>query len=1397
MTTDEMIRLAIRVVPTIFFILVLLLTGFIGYRRGLRKSAILLLHAVIGFVIFTGLFFIISNQEFFEYDIVKISNFFLGDGGLQKLLNVSDKLDNLVDIICAKVVSDPNISEIIKENEAYVALIAEVSLRCVLVFVLYIMYILSTFVMYIIYLILHKESRYEKRYNEAFSKGIEPHSYQKRRYSGMLIGLFRGFVWSIGFFILIGAPMYLVLHNPTRNDKIEEVDSHIDSVDLSIYTYLTKYDNHGIYKLLNDLQDKDGFPYYLYVADYVMSGNLNDKNSDIYRHVYLYSEVNETIQFLDKASDLVYEYVDYSFFEALEEKDNDKMFKEILKVLNNREFEEEFKSIVYYSNKTHIALDIFQSFAQSILTHIEVLNLNNPEIEEVVNILFKPGYHSKRILYEQENLDKTLPTIRLNQVISRSDLNTFVDIAFDLLEYSDENNINNISIFSQLEHLMTYVKKLDLFKNEDINVVGSIRRLYGYLINTYLNSNTEYMETRIFDSRFDNVNFLNETVLLLNSLPSMMEIYKNRIENIDYSSIDYIDFIFSLNEGKTKEYYKDVKNSLLKSNLLEVVLESGFVREYFNAVMNQMFDSPYIPPEVDYISLFNMFDTLISDPLNKEALVYITSNSIDKNNFDQFEEYFEYLYESTIKEYISSSAISRSILTSVLKKAGGFIYLDDSLFDKDENNEPIYILSKEDTDMFLDNIYNMFDLARDFVKGDASQDYINDLIHNDTVYQILNSKIIEGTISKLAFEGNYFDESIKIPKNIRYVSVGGTSEIRNLIKAIKIFNLDLSDLSTITFDMMYDRLTELSLEDVKEIFESNFIYYNLSNQIFTSGKDLFKTLIIPDTVIENRTDNTIKKSVLIDFVMDIKNLYARDIHQEEILTNILTNRKRLFKESSARDIFVTTVANIIANDDSFAEYLSNIGIPNKLKEEAEISKLSYYSYTNLWNQEVINLVEGLVLLTDFDNTKSIDFTNLDSMIRNLIINFDEPYNKHLTNLDVIYNSLILSYNISLFIERSLLDNNVLDSNVIESPFIKGKSTTLGESLILRDEVYNTLEALRSLGLSFADLNTDIQISVFELKKEYEGKEVVDYICESNILRSIVTKTIDDILINSSLNSPLISFESLGGASYKIYKKREIKTLLSLVDDNGNIDQSFINSLSISRLKNIIFTGDIVNSYIILHVLSERLKEIDKIIIPLSCYDKANKIIKPYEAKLLILALEELGFGEEINVDLPDFEIADLLEKTYFFKSTIVRASLPRLVNVRFNDQSVTINLIKGNNKYVESQDLGNKNILIVKEKEMKDFLTELINLGVTSTSGSINQEKLIEYCMQDDYTYESSDIIYVYLSDLINSNQSFKFVINQMLAQNNKVLVFNSSTKINVTTGRESSVKLFKIEDVI
>ena len=298
-------------------------------------------------------------------------------------------------------------------------------------------------------------------------------------------------------------------------------------------------------------------------------------------------------------------------------------------------------------------------------------------------------------------------------------------------------------------------------------------------------------------------------------------------------------------------------------------------------------------------------------------------------------------------------------------------------------------------------------------------------------------------------ETNVEENNEKIPKNIRYVSVGGTSEIRNLIKAIKIFNLDLSDLSTITFDMMYDRLTELSLEDVKEIFESNFIYYNLSNQIFTSGKNLFKTLIIPDTVIENRTDNTIKKSVLIDFVMDIKNLYARDIHQEEILTNILTNRKRLFKESSARDIFVTTVANIIANDDSFAEYLSNISIPNKLKEEAEISKLSYYSYTSLWNQEVINL-----------GNMFEDCTQL----KDLIINMDKFKTDNVTHMQKMFSNC----------------NNLEQINIGKFNYSK---------VIFMNHMFENCEKLKEIDLSDLKLLNDKQVEINMYKIFYNLSDV--------------------------------------------------------------------------------------------------------------------------------------------------------------------------------------------------------------------------------------------------------------------------------------------------------------------
>ena len=86
-------------IPTLIFILIMLLSTFIGYKRGLIKSSILLFHAVMAFVICAILYALLSKQDFFNYAIVKYINYFLGENGLQNKLGVDVELNNLIDIL--------------------------------------------------------------------------------------------------------------------------------------------------------------------------------------------------------------------------------------------------------------------------------------------------------------------------------------------------------------------------------------------------------------------------------------------------------------------------------------------------------------------------------------------------------------------------------------------------------------------------------------------------------------------------------------------------------------------------------------------------------------------------------------------------------------------------------------------------------------------------------------------------------------------------------------------------------------------------------------------------------------------------------------------------------------------------------------------------------------------------------------------------------------------------------------------------------------------------------------------------------------------------------------------------------------------------------------------------
>ena len=84
---------------TIIFFIIMLLAIFLGYRRGLKKSGILFLHSIIAFAICAVIFIILTSQNIFNYQSVKIVNVIKGEFWLQNQLNVNPSRDNLIDIL--------------------------------------------------------------------------------------------------------------------------------------------------------------------------------------------------------------------------------------------------------------------------------------------------------------------------------------------------------------------------------------------------------------------------------------------------------------------------------------------------------------------------------------------------------------------------------------------------------------------------------------------------------------------------------------------------------------------------------------------------------------------------------------------------------------------------------------------------------------------------------------------------------------------------------------------------------------------------------------------------------------------------------------------------------------------------------------------------------------------------------------------------------------------------------------------------------------------------------------------------------------------------------------------------------------------------------------------------
>lgn len=1122
-------------IPTLIFILIMLLSTFIGYKRGLMKSSILLLHAVMAFVICAIIYALLSNQDFFNYAIVKYINYFLGENGLQNKLGVDVELNNLIDILISYFMKNESnaLLNVFLGNSSYFVTLAECVLRIVLVFVIYPLYLLLIFIGYIIYRIYHKKKKSVNEYNLRYASGLERFPYNPHKKLGALIGAIRGLIFGLFFLTILGAPLYLVYSNDKRNEYLNDVSQTAAIKDnINLYNNIKIYSKSGIYEVLNNVCDREGLPYYLYVADYIMSGDLRDEKHNIDKNVYLYSELENLLKFADNGSALVFDYIDISFYDHLKNDDKNAIWNDIYNVFLNEEFQKEFTLLYKMTNKDTFIVDLTYSFANSILSNIEVLNLNSPAIEEPINILFKEGFHSSFVEYEASRTD-TLDYIDLRNLLTRNDLNILMDIIFDVINISRSSG----SDISLIEDIVNYVEKLDFISSDNKTLNNTMRRLYGYLINVYLNKPTYYKETRIHDKKFDNVNFIEETKLILNAIPHALNIYNHSLKGVEIKKNNYLDILFSLKDQEISIDYDIIYYDLTHSSLLEVVLESGFISYLFKDFTSRAFDSFYLPKETNYLSLVNLFNAILSEKDNKEIISYLTNNSVTSENFDSYKRQYLSLYYSNLHNYINESDISRSFMTAILRKANGFVYIDNSIYLR-VDNQIVYTISEEDSSAFLKNINSFFSLAEPFVKGIADDLMVNEFVHDKNIIPCLESRILEGTITKLIFENNYFDSGIKVPSNIKYVSGSTEGELKKLIRALEIFDYDINNLDYIDFDYIYSNLSNKDKDEIKIVLDSDFMYSNISNQIYNSANDSFKDIVIPDNIIEDFDNFLIKKSVLIDFIYYVDYIYDIDYEASNILANIIKNKDILFVNCNAKDIFILSAANFLVNNNNACNIINEILIPNVFKLEANPSVIKGFNNA-LWKDELYSFISGLSKIMDIPANYHIDYSLFNNNLKDILV-----HNK-IDEINYIYDSFILSYNLSNLSYNYL--KNTLDVNSLNYIYINVYNPYIKEKIIDKNELINALNVFSLLNINLSEFDVDTRINISNLNDLEDDIPIYEYICLSYISKALVTISINEYCLNNGIVIPSNSYESIGDIYYNILKDDMIISFANSLD----------------------------------------------------------------------------------------------------------------------------------------------------------------------------------------------------------------------------------------------------------
>ncbi len=1183
-------------VPTLIFVLMVLMAIIMGVVRGFRKSLILFIQAIVAFVIVLVAYLIIVNNKSTDTWVVSMLKNFGID--LNSNFNVSSEYKSLTEILAHAIINNMAkndtgklIELVITDNINYIYTLVNFIYHIIFAIIGFILFFILDFIFYIIYLIFYPERRHKKKV--IAKKGIN--DYKSHRILGLITGAVRGLVVGLVFLSFLGAVLY-VAAGGTGENKYKDTTLGSDNTSktfYSIYTTTGSYGSTGIYKVLNSLKDSNGVPYYLAISNVVFSGKLEDENFGINQNIHFTEEFGDYVGLLRETFDLILE-INPDIYNNIKLTGGSEGSvgidqQALIEVFKTEEFKNGFDKIVDGFNENLYFLNFGLSALNSVVQNVDELVKKddssqgiNEDVAEIIKVLFKEGYKSPYIPDDTNSSDNK-QVIKLNQLLSKQDIANILKGAFSLLATpKDATTTELIKIYT--DTLVPVLENLSILQDDRASEMNPVFvRLFTALDNMNLKKrNPDSYDTleKIKKSANDNVEWTKEIRNLLGTADNLVTLLSNvgsEIANSNSFTPELIvEAIFNIFDPSDPNYevnnseYTEIETVLKRSKVLGKVLGLSITDDFIKNLIQSNYENAYVPTDINYVDVYNgetlvetgetsaLLDSIraiFSNQNNKTAILNILKAQDTYSLLTSMIDLCRSLNTADSNghkpvEYLLSSKILHSTLSSIILGKKDFsndvtIYIPETSYET-KDGVKLELLKSSELSSLISLLPDTLDLFVDFLNPDSEDfqqfDKVIDKFTDEMINKISENKILEGTLSDFIRKRVNSSENFDLPNKLQTTEQWiEYEELPNALRGIKTIGGSFVGILNGNADF----IKNLNSDKIDTIYNSKLLTSIVSKMLNNVFKD---KNIIDDEVLniiiteDEYHDTTADKDEIKALINGLNEIDLSLNLEGDGMNDVITEKIKLFNQDStidpARKKIDVLYDSLIVRSLYYKTLEDMTGDGNFIiLDEEAVEKAEFKSQVTNINQ--ITLEEAKAL-TDFTSSLGDNFDFKNVSMEDIILTDD----------------VITAMSNSLIVRRST--TNI----IIDSDDIKISADDYSDNKIVKEEFTRLFKALKD-GL---DITSFATISADDVHRPTEASKR-NIVLQSNIMKATISSKInfnnEDVYV---VNTDIITTTDYKNQTLIVLTDTELNNFLDAIDIIQTDPDSFDCSVDVATLK---------------------------------------------------------------------------------------------------------------------------------------------------------------------------------------------------------------------------------------